>query len=1220
MEPPSQAELVCLYLDAVEGATVGAGAGDGESPARAATDTPPRTVRGIATALALEREGSGPRIGLLSTLSELAEEGLVARDEVRPDGGSERSVYHLTEAGNERAAALRERFRDETVAVADGSTEAVPVADLEGYFDEYPLVQALARLDDEGTIRLEADVGSEFVDREAELERLASLLETVPQQGSRTVLVSGPAGVGKTTLVEQWLPAAREAGFRVASGRCRRDGDRPYGPLLSAFSDLEAPDDLVDPLETAAYEVDDAEAYDAQRTALFNEVADALRAQAADTPLVLFLDDLQWAGRGTRQLFAHLTRTVTDWLHPVAFVATYRSEAAAGDRAFDAVVSDVADGDRTSTLAVGPLPESDSNGLVAWLANRPDLPDELLSALRERTGGNPLLLRATVKQLLDDGALDPEDPTAVATDPASLPVPEDAHAAVESRLPALSERTREVLAATAVAGGAVAPPLVAAVLDEPEAVVNDHYDVLVTGHFLERTPDGVAFVGGLVRDAVVESLGDERRRQLHTAVASAIESVDAVETRPARVAHHNEQAGDLEAALAAYRRAGDEAREVYAHEDAIETYERALAVARELDDGETVVALRETLGETTATMGRYEAAREQFAAARERTESVATRQRLYARAGRSYDDQGDFEAAIETATAGLALTGDDAVAPLRDDDGDRETPPVDDHTERPEVADLLSVMASALRQTGDHDAAETAAEHARSVARAADAPQAEARALRRLGSVAQASGAYEAAADHLAASLEIARELDDRPEIAGALKNLGIVAIRRGDLDSAAEYFEESLAINRETGDRWGESAGLHNLGFVAESRGDLAAAAEHYEESLAIDRELGDRAGESHCLQSLGRVARNLGDVEAAASRYEESLSIARSVGERRVEATSLYNLGEVALDRGEPDVAEGRFEESLAINRETDDRQGESASLHNLGLVAEHRGELAVAAERYDAALAIQRDIGYRQGEAASLESLGGVARRRGQLDEAVDYFEQALAIQRDIDDRRGESTTLRELGTVALRRGDLEGATERYEAALSIQRDIEYAGGQVETLRDLATVARRRGELDAATKYVDETLSLARDVGDATNEGATLVVRGEVERERGDLDAAASSVEEGLELVRAADDRAYEGKGLLALGRVGQKRGDLDDAADRYRAALGVARDSGHRLQQLAALEALAELHEASGEAETAREHCEAALALVEEHDADGLRQRAGRFRELFAALDD
>ena len=319
--------------------------------------------------------------------------------------------------------------------------------------------------------------------------------------------------------------------------------------MLSAFRDLPDHDSLVAHLKRGATAVDGPEALAAERTALFNEVADAVRERTEGSPLVVFLDDLHWAGPDTLRLFAHLSRTVTEWLYPVLFLATYRSEAVAADDGFGAVVDRMTDADRTDHVRVGPLGAADSQGLVAWLADRPDLPEEFLTVVRERTGGNPLLIRETVQRLLDVGTLAADGD--VPTDPDDVPLPEDVTRVVGTRVKVLPEATRRVLEAAAVAGETVAPELLSAGLDEPEASVNDHLDVLVTGRFLDRTGDSIAFVGGVVRDAILDSLPADRRRSLHAAVAAAIPSVypDAARDRAARMAHHYERAGNRRAAL-----------------------------------------------------------------------------------------------------------------------------------------------------------------------------------------------------------------------------------------------------------------------------------------------------------------------------------------------------------------------------------------------------------------------------------------------------------------------------------------------------------------------------------------------------------------------------------------------------------------------------------------------------------------------------------------------
>lgn len=1105
MEPPSQAELVCLYVHAVEADDEAAGGRAWAHPGAGSEDgVPPRTVQGIAAGLALDRQASARRIGLLSTLDDLEADGLVAREQARTDGGTTRSIYRLTEAGREHARELRERFRSETVTLADSTTDAVEVAELEGYFDSYPLVRALARLDD-GTLRLQDDVGGEFVDRETELEDLRALLETVPQEGSRTVLVSGPAGVGKTTLVERWLPAAREAGFAVGVGRCRLAGDRPYGALRAAFGDLPGGGAMADPLESPALVADDPETYEAQRTALFNEVADRVRDRAREQPLVVFLDDLQWASRDTRELFAHLTGAVTDWLHPVLFVATYRSEVAAADEGFDAVVRGVADADRTIRHDLGPLPASDSRGLVAWLADTPDLPDAFLEAVRERTGGNPLLLRATVQQLVDAGVVDPADPAdpdleALPTSAAALPVPGDVRAVLESRLEALPAATRRVLGATAVAGATVDPALVAAVLGESEATVNDHLDVLVTGRFLERTGERVAFVGGLVREGLLEGMDPDRRRDLHASVAEAVQATTsgAAEEWAARVAHHYEEAGDLAAAQSFYRRAGDRAREVYAHEDAVEAYERALAIARERGEEAAAVEVLVLLGETTATLGRFETAREHLDAAGDLSDDPATIQRLHLREAETYATQGDFEAAIETADAGLALAADE---------GDPAA-----------VAGLLGVEAKALTETGRPEAAREAAIRARDRAREADAPEQEVVALRELGNVAVRQGALADAGDALRESLELAREIDARPEEAAARNSLGAVALQRGNFERATEHLEDALAIYRDVGDPHGEAQCLNNLGTGAELRNDLDDAEAYLRESLARYRELGDRAGEASSLGNLGLVARKRGDLADAVTYYERSRPIYREIGN---------------------------------VN-------GEANAVHNLGTVARLRGDLDAAADYYDRSLALERDIGDRAGEANTLTSLGLVARARGELDAAAACFEESLALDREIGDGAGEANNLAELAHVAARRGDLDEAIDHVEEALRVADAAAATGPEGAALLARGIVARERGDLEAAADAVREGLDRLRAVEDQEREIRGLVVLARVASDRGDAAAAADRARAALERARDLGFGLLEVRVHETLAAVAEARGEPATAREHAEAALALLED--------------------------------------------------------------
>jgi predicted ATPase len=1085
-DPPSQADLVCLYFEAVEES-------QHADETRRSMGEPrlQRSVEGIGEALELDRERTTARLGLLSTLEDLQTEGLIESEQIAGVSGAARPVYRLTQAGKQRATQLRRSLRERTVTVVDGTPAEMRLGDLTQFFERYPLVRVATRLRSDGTVRVQGATTDGFVDRESELERLRDALSAAETHGGRTVLVAGEAGVGKTSLVERLLATAREADTRVAVGRCQRGGERPYGAIRDALQALPDGDALTAPLESAAdTPIDDPEAFEAERTAAFNAVADRLRERATQAPVVVFLDDLQWAGEDTRRLFAHLTGEITEFIYPVLFVATYRSEAAATDEAFAATVDDLAARDRTDRVELGPLPPESSHGLVAWLTDRPDIPKRTLDALRDRTGGNPLFLRETVQQLLDEGAFDEEllddgqsdatpggdgcDDGEVTPGPLEISTPPDVTAVVESRLEALPGDTREILEATAVAGETVTPTVVASVTDREETVVSEHLDVLVTGRFLERTAAGVTFVGGVVRDVILDRIADGRRRRLHAAVADALAATDGEQA--ARIAHHYERAGEHAPALDWYRQAGDAAREVYAHEDAVDAYEAALGMARECGDDDAALDVLEALGETEAVLGRYEAARQHYAAARELATAVETRQHLYERTGRTFKDQSEFEAALEAAENGLALTGDNAVtdAPV-----DAEATP----TATPAVAALLCVAADAQRKRGELDAARTVAAHARDAARAAterndvqstDARAQEASALRHLGNVADEQGDFAAARTFYEESHEIATEIGDKREVARALNGLGIVGIRQGDLETAADALEESLTRYREMNNRYGQTLPLHNLGLVATRSGNLDAATEYYEQSLAIERELGDEGGIASTLSNLGNIERKRGHFERAVDYYEQALEYEQRIGDRTGEANSLHNRGLIAIDRGNYETALEYLQRSLDIARDVGNRNAQARTLCLIGDVRKRLEDFAAAEEAYDESLSIAEAIGNPVQRGVTHIHRAELEFERDEYETAAQEVESGIAHVREAGDTHQEASGLAVRGRIARERGEIESAIEDFEAALAIAREDGYLREELDARARLAELHAARGHDETAREHCEAGLS--------------------------------------------------------------------------------------------------------------------------------------------------
>ncbi|HFD40778.1 MAG TPA: tetratricopeptide repeat protein [Anaerolineae bacterium] len=161
------------------------------------------------------------------------------------------------------------------------------------------------------------------------------------------------------------------------------------------------------------------------------------------------------------------------------------------------------------------------------------------------------------------------------------------------------------------------------------------------------------------------------------------------------------------------------------------------------------------------------------------------------------------------------------------------------------------------------------------------------------------------------------REIGDRRGEGAWLGNLGIAYKNLGDARRAIEFYRQALAIRKEIGDRGGEGADLGNLGLAYAALGDARRAIEFYQQALDIAREIGDRRGEGTWLGNLGSAYLSLGDARRAVEFYEQALDIAREIGDRRNEAIHSWNLG-LLYEESDPARAAALMEVRVIYERE--------------------------------------------------------------------------------------------------------------------------------------------------------------------------------------------------------------------------------------------------------------------------------------------------------------
>lgn len=1029
---PSTRDLVCLHLDAVDVKEPG-----GRVPEAV-------TVPGIADALGLGESVSG-RVSLLADLEALVDAGLV-RETVRSvDGtGTERNAYLLTDAGGDRAVELRERFGDRQATVTNGVTDEISLAELDRYFDVSPLARGLARMTDDRTIPIDGPSGAHVVGRGEELDRFERAFDALGTKGGHAVFVCGEAGVGKTTLVEEFVTRLREYDDPpvVAQGRVDPDEAQPYAVFREIATDLPDSSVIEGPLDEHSNSIADGpETAAAKRRALFDRIGEELSTLAGDRPVVCVLEDLQWADQPTVDLLESLIDDVGQWVYPVLFVGTYRSDTVGEESPIASLSETIRTADRHAYLTLDPLDEEGVRRIFEETLGAETLPDGFVDAVCQHTGGNPLFVTELARQFAGDGPVD-VDPPQLQGRVADLSVPDTVEATIEKRLQELDAAGRSVLSLGAVIGETIPIDVLVEASRRPVPELLEYVDILVDSSIWSRTDDAVSFVHGAVRDVALGRLDDDRRAALHGRIAAAIESLYDESERPtkySRLARHYREAGQLEAAIEASLAAARHARDVYAHEVAIDAATSALDLAERLDDAEAAAEARELLGETHTLRGEFDRAAACFEQAREGTDDPVRRQRIYRLEGEIAHKRGEFDVARDR------LEQSHAIARDRGDEEGR--------------AKYLQRRGFLELEAGEFDAARTSLRESLDVFREVGDRHNEARSLRNLGNLALREGEFSEARDRYRESVRIFRAVDDRHSEAKSLANLGLVERREGNFGTAKEYLEESLDLLEEFGDRYGQAINLNNLAELAQREGRFETAREYHQRSLDIEQEVGNRYGEGISLDNIGLIEQRLGNLERSREYHERGLDIRREVGDRQGEAIGLNNLGALTRREGNVDQARRYHEQALSIARDIGAQHSEAMALHGIGLVDRATGDIAASREAHREALDIFTELGDSEYRNRELGALAAAEIAAGEPEEGREKLDQALSDLRSVGAVAAALDLLRMHIAVELESGSRERAMELYGKARTIldERDGALAH-QRERIESLVSSTER------------------------------------------------------------------------------------------------------------------------------------------------------------------
>lgn len=855
-----------------------------------------------------------------------------------------------------------ERFRLRALPALSvkGKQDAVRAFALEGERDEVPPVAAA-----EGV----------FVGRETELSALRGLCATAAARG-RWAFVSGAAGIGKSRLLAEVAVAQRSAGWMTVRGAAVAHRSRTVfalwpEPLRALFGLEHAMDPqaawerlreelarLVPDRAVFAPLVADVLSLPSEpepmlaflearqrRELLVATLRAVLQRKAAERRLLLVLEDVHLADTASLELLGEIIRHAPRGL--VVLVSARDRLPAAIDTASPHL-----------TIELAPLTNDDA----ASLLSAGGVPHEAIEAIAQRGQGNPLFLQEL----------------ALARDTGSG-LPRTVNEVIVARADQLEPELRRVLRHAAIAGVSFAADHVAILLGlQSGDALRAQFAALGRRQFIQAsTAEGAthAFAHGLAQEVLYEAIPFAERRSLHGRLGLALEREGdgrTLKEAPGLLLYHFERAADWPRTVRYAAIAGDRAAAVFANQDAIDYYGRALQSLDAANAGAgDRSALLERIADCLAVEGRHAAASQALLDALEcwRTRGRARRTLvprshhdsardavLCRKLATTFERQSEYDESLAWLDRALALL------PRR---GGRI------------AAEVYAAKSMTLFRKGQYRDAIEWGRRAVAIAQRARDRRAIAYAHNMVANAHLERGSIARAMRHLRLAIAIYEEVGDVYGIAAANNNLGNCYQARGANDDALRHYMVALDANT----RVGNDAAItrSNIGEVLVALGRIDEAREHLTHVLRSyerDPGLAALAGFTHV--NLARCAMRRDELAPAAAHLDEAMRLLESVGASALLDEARIEHGHLRLLLGDPQAALAAGE--AALNGAASDEAGllQSPAERLIGLALAALGRREEAREHVLASIARAREADAPHEEARGILALARFERQ--------------------------------------------------------------------------------------------------------------------------------------------------------------------------------------------------------------------------------------------------
>ncbi|MEM3567358.1 MAG: DUF2791 family P-loop domain-containing protein [Thermoplasmata archaeon] len=826
-----------------------------------------------------------------------------------------------------------------------------------------------------------------FVGRSKEIALLVGYLEETKNGNGPIVFITGPIGIGKSRLLEIIENYARAEEFCVLKGRGLDENSVPYLPFKDAFRqapELKGEDRI--PLGIAMFGEKTEKSLEMidlnrERYKIYEEYHQRIRYLVETRPLLLIIDDLQWADPETLNLllylskFAHEEKFSIFCAYPDDIIFLRKT------KALQNLLEKIVGTKGVHMVKLEPLKIEETAVLLEALLQTWKIPAELLKVIYEKTEGNPLYIEEMAHAVLAKGFYEPRT-RKIKRELRELAVPDTLANLVKARVENLPDNAKKLLSMASIFGRRFRYSHLQKFTEMPEEDLLSTLELLVsTGYISEERgiEETYRFTHNLFYEVSYGMHTGLRRKLLHEKAGKILEEEEKEdeETLNAIATHYWISCNYLKCAEYSLKLA-KKMLEKFAVEDAMSQAKRAkecMELAK-IRDASAKIEVHRVLAEAEIILARWDEAIENLIELRklaQQAKDTRLEVEVLLRHGVVEQRRGTPHISLEILNEASEIAKNAGL--------------------QPELGKIYRSMGFVYEKRGDHLAAQSYYLKSLEICKKYEDEVELAEVYHRYGSNLLLMGKPKEAEEYLLKCAELRKKHNLLSALAHTYNNLGALYATLGEKETAVGYFSLAKEIFEKTNDVMGQAFICNNLGVIYHDTGNWEKAMEFYRKDYETNRRLGNKWEYLVSASNIGNLYKDMGEYEKAKEYYKIVLALAEELGEKRVSVKVLGDLALVYASEGNWVMAEEWISKALTRAEETNIPDVKGAVYAACGILRRMLGRLEEAEEWFNRCIEVYRETN-AAGDIAELHfEIGILEKERGNREKAMEHFNAAL-----------------------------------------------------------------------------------------------------------------------------------------------------------------------------------------------------------------------------------